>query len=122
VNLEVIEERLSAQCVMLKPKGRLNAVTAPEFKAQLKRLVQEGYVQLVVDMADVPFVDSSGLAALVSGLKATRQAGGTLRLAGLRDDVRTVFRLTLLERVFEFYADVGSALSAFSQGHREGIG
>ena len=118
---EVMEERLSDTCAVLQPRGRLNAVTAPEFKAQLKRLVEGGYVQLIVDMADVPFVDSSGLAALVSGLKATRQAGGTLRLTGLSEDVRTVFELTLLERVFELYLDKAAALSALSQERGEGV-
>jgi anti-sigma B factor antagonist len=94
--------------------GRLDAVSAQEVKAQLYDLVQTGHVELIVSMDAVPFVDSSGLAALVSGLKTTRQAGGTLKLAGLSEQARTVFRLTLLERVFEIYADVEGARASFS--------
>ena len=73
-----------------------------------------GQVELIVCLREVPFIDSSGLAALVSGLKATRQAGGTLKLSGLCDQARTVFRLTMLERVFEIYADAAEALASFS--------
>ena len=69
---------------------------------------------LVVDLTAVPFIDSSGLAALVSGLKATRQAGGTLKLAGLNEQARTVFRLTRLERVFELYPDAAAAQRTLS--------
>jgi len=95
-------------------RGRLDAVSAQGVKAQLKELAQAGHVELIVCLREVPFIDSSGLAALVSGLKATRQAGGTLKLANLCDQARTVFRLTMLERVFEIYADAEEALASFA--------
>jgi anti-sigma B factor antagonist len=95
-------------------RGRLDAFSAQEVKAELEELVQAGHVELIVCLREVPFIDSSGLAALVSGLKATRQAGGTLKLAHLCDQARTVFRLTLLERVFEIYADAEEALASFA--------
>jgi anti-anti-sigma factor len=95
--------------------GRLDAVSALEVKAQIQELVQAGHVELIVCLREVPFVDSSGLAALVAGPKATRQAGGTLKLSGLSDQARTVFRLTLLERVFEIYADVEAAQASFAE-------
>ena len=63
-------------------------------------------------MAEVSFIDSSGLAALVSGLKAVRSAGGWLKLAAVSDQPRQVFKLTMLERVFEFYPSVQAALEA----------
>jgi len=94
-------------------RGRLDAVSAQEVKARLKELVQAGHVELIVCLREVPFIDSSGLAALVSGLKAARQARGTLKLTNLCEPARTVFRLTMLERVLEMYADVEGALAAF---------
>jgi anti-sigma B factor antagonist len=93
--------------------GRLDAVSALEVKAQLKELVDEGYVEQIVCLQEVPFIDSSGLACLVSGLKVTRQAGGTLKLSGLCEQARTVFRLTMLERVFEIYGQTEEALASF---------
>jgi anti-sigma B factor antagonist len=85
--------------------GRLDAVTAPQLKTRLKGLVAEGHRQLVVDLVDVSFIDSSGLSALVSGFKAAREVGGTLKLAGLNEQTRLAFRLSRLDRVFEFYPD-----------------
>jgi anti-sigma B factor antagonist len=112
MSLQVTEEPLSERRVVLGLSGRLDATTAPDFKARLKRLVGDGYAQLVIDLTDVPFIDSSGLAALVSGLKAAREASGTLKLVGLNEQTRTVFRVTLLDRVFAFYPDVNEAIDA----------
>jgi anti-sigma B factor antagonist len=89
----------------LMVQGRLDAVTAPQLKTRLKGLVAEGHRQLVVDLVDVSFIDSSGLSALVSGFKAAREVGGTLKLAGLNEQTRIAFQLSRLDRVFEFYPD-----------------
>jgi anti-anti-sigma factor len=93
--------------------GRLDAVSAQEVKARLQDLVQAGHIELIVCLRETPFIDSSGLAALVAGLKAARQAGGTLKLASLGEQARTVFRLTMLERVFEIYAHAEEARASF---------
>jgi anti-sigma B factor antagonist len=105
-------ESLSGQCVVLALEGRLDALTALELKEEIRRLVEAGQAQLIVDLSGVPFIDSSGLAALVSGLKATRQAGGALKLAGLNEQARTVLRLTRLDRVFALYVDRAAAVAA----------
>ena len=95
-------------------EGRLDAVSALEVKAEIEQLVQAGQVELIVCLEQTPFIDSSGLAALVSGLKTTRQARGTLKLAGLSEQARTVFQLTMLEQVFEIYDQAEEALASFS--------
>jgi anti-anti-sigma factor len=63
-------------------------------------------------MSGVSFLDSSGLAALVSGLKAAREAGGTLKLAGVNEQARQVFEITRLDQVFELYPDRDAAVQA----------
>lgn len=100
---------------ILSVDGRLDAVSALAVKAEIKELVEGGYVDLIVDLEETPFLDSSGLAALVSGLKAARQAGGTLKLAGLREQAQTVLRLTMLDRVFEIYPGTEEALASFQE-------
>lgn len=114
MDLQITSELFSQERAMLTLWGRLNAVTALDLKTKIKQLAGNGYVQLVVDLTNVSFIDSSGLAALVSGLKATLQAGGTLKLAGLNDQARTIFRITRLDRVFELYPDIAAAIDAFS--------
>ena len=114
MDLQIAEKLLSDKRAMLTLSGRLDAVTAPDLKALLKRLTKGGHIQLVVDLTDVPFIDSSGLAALVSAFKAVRGAGGAMKLAGLSEQTRTVFTLTRLDRVFEIYPDAAIALDTLS--------
>jgi anti-anti-sigma factor len=80
--------------------GRLDANTSPQVKAVLQRLVEEGFYKIIVDLRRVPFIDSSGLAALVSGLRLAREKGGTLALSGVQSQTQIIFRLTMLDRIF----------------------
>jgi anti-sigma B factor antagonist len=114
MELQITDNVPVEQYAVLTAGGRLDTTTAPDLKAAIKRLVKDGCLHVIVDLDGVSFIDSSGLAALVSGLKAVRDAGGTLKLTGLSDQVRTVFGVTLLDRVFEFYPDVASAVDALS--------
>lgn len=84
---------------VVRPDGRLNMVAAPALRKQLHDLVQGGSARLVVDLSGTEFIDSSGLGALISGLKVARQAGGDLRIAAPTKQVITVLELTNLNRV-----------------------
>ena len=81
------------------PRGRLNMVSARRLREILSELVTQGTTRIVVDMAETTFLDSSGLGALIAGLKSARQAGGDLRIARPTESVRTVFQLTNLDKV-----------------------
>ena len=103
--------KISDRQVVIAAKGRMNAVTAPAMKARIQELVASGHVEIVCDLANVTFLDSSGLSALVSGLKATRENGGYLKLARPNEQVAKIFKLTMLDRVFELYPSVEAALA-----------
>jgi anti-sigma B factor antagonist len=94
---------------VLQPTGRLNMVAAPAFKNLVEETVASGQTRIVVDLGQVTFIDSSGLGALISGLKATRQAGGDLRIADVPEQVMTVLRLTNLDRVLRVHPTVVDA-------------
>ncbi len=81
------------------PQGRLNMVSARRLKEVLAEMVSSGTHRIVVDMAETTFLDSSGLGALIGGLKSARQAGGDLRIARPTPAVHAVFELTNLDRV-----------------------
>ena len=65
--------------------------------------------RVVVDLGATAFMDSSGLGALVSGLKTCRQAGGDLRIARAGEQVRTVLKLTNLDRILRPHDSVEDA-------------
>lgn len=95
--------------VVLRPAGRLNMVAAPAMREAIASVVNGGKARVAVDLSGVDFIDSSGLGALISGLKSTRQAGGDLRIAGANDQVKLVLSLTNLERVLTPYDTVENA-------------
>lgn len=97
--------------VVLAPKGKFNLVEAPPLKARMDDLVAAGQARLVVDLHAVDFIDSSGLGALVGGLKAARQQGGDLRIAAAGEQVRAVLKLTNLDRILAPYATVEEAIN-----------
>ena len=83
--------------------GRLDALSAPDLRQRLSSIESEGIVQILVDLSAVDFVDSAGLAALISGMKAARLAGGDLELVRPRsDEAYRVFELTRFDQVFTF--------------------
>ena len=84
---------------VVAPKGRLTMASARQMRELLSELVAAGTTRIVVDMGETSFLDSSGLGALIAGLKSARQAGGDLRIARPTPAVLTVFELTNLDKV-----------------------
>jgi anti-sigma B factor antagonist len=105
VNLTVT----SGAVAVIRPEGRLTATTVPQLRKAVDDLVAAGNVRIVVDLGATEFVDSSGLGALIGGLKAARLAGGDLRIAAMTEPVRRVLKLTNLDRVLRDHPTVESA-------------
>lgn len=93
--------------------GRLDLLSAAGLKLELTEAVAAGHHRLVVDLEAVTFMDSSGLGALIGGLKAARLQGGDLRIARPPDQARAVLNLTTLDRVLRPYATVEEALADY---------
>ena len=104
-------ETTDAGVGVVRPGGRRNMVAAPRLRALVAQLVAAGTPRVVVDLSSTDSMDSSGLGALIAGLKTTRQAGGDLRLAGAGPQVQAVLELTNLGRVLRPRPDVASAFA-----------
>ncbi len=94
-------------------EGRLDLLSASAAKTRFNDEVQRGRNRLVVDLGDVTMIDSSGLGALIGGLKAARLANGDLRLARIQEQAKTILRLTMLDRVLLTYGTIEEALAAY---------
>lgn len=95
---------------VIRVAGRLNMVAAPELRDVVANAVAAGKPRLVVDLADVEFMDSSGLGALIGALKTTRQAGGDLRIASAGEQVSMVLQLSNVDRILKPYRSTDDAL------------
>lgn len=109
MDLEITETESSSECTVIGLEGRINGLSAPRLKHYLHDLVARGKTRLILDMKDVSFIDSSGLSALISGLKYTREAKGFLRIADLKEQAATVIKLMMLDRVLDIYDSVEKA-------------
>lgn len=96
---------------IIRVNGRLNMVAAPRLRNVVTEMVAGGVNRIVVDLAEASFVDSSGLGALISGLKTARQAGGDLRIARPTEQIESVLALTNLNRVLQASNSVEGAFS-----------
>jgi anti-anti-sigma factor len=110
--MEISAERRDGGVTVVRPEGRLDLLSAAELKRLLVEEVGAGQNRLVVDLMGVTFIDSSGLGALIGGLKAARTAGGNLRLARAGEQALTILELTTLDRVLRPYPTVEAALAA----------
>lgn len=92
--------------------GRLDAVAAPELSDLLAGLPPDGRVHLTVDLTDVTFLDSAGLAVLVRSRRETRLGGGDVTLVSPRSaEAMRVLRLTQFDRVFTMTPPAGGVSS-----------
>lgn len=91
---------------------RIDASNALEFKAAMMEIVGNGYVNLVVNLSALKFIDSSGLGVLVAILK-TIGSRGEIKLCEARGDVASIFELTRLDEIFSFYHSESEAFNSF---------
>lgn len=110
--MEIRQETINHVAV-LSLAGRLDASSAKDVKEKVSSLSRENEVNLVIDMAGVDFIDSSGLGSLVSSLRTVNKLGGDIKISALQDQVRSVFELTRLHRIFGIYDDRTAAAMSF---------
>lgn len=101
--------------LVLHVDGRLDAETCSRVKQAFYDFAAGGVKLVTVEMSRVQFIDSSGLSALISGLKALRGAGGSLNLAAVGAQARTALRLTLLDTVLTIHDSVDEATAALQK-------
>lgn len=105
-------ERSGGSMIVFVREERLDAHNSGELKTEMNRLFEEGSSNLVIDLKEVRFIDSSGLGVLVSGYKNASLRQGSIKLSGLQTQVKSMFELTRLHRVFDIFATADDALES----------
>jgi anti-sigma B factor antagonist len=106
----------NAGVTILTPMNeRLDAHNSDSLKGAMKEAFEAGAKNVLVDLGHVRFIDSSGLGAFVSGFKNSVSHRGRLALSGLQEQVRSMFELTRLHRVFDIYEDFDEAQASFTK-------
>ena len=94
-------------------KGRVDSATTPELEKTLQALLDGHRNYIVAELAEVEYMSSAGLRALVSALKAAKKGGGEVVIARPSARVRDVIDLAGLSSVFTMYDDVVEAVGSF---------
>ena len=92
---------------VVRVAGEIDIETSPLLEEQLQAVLDEGHASVLVDLGQVTFLDSTGLSALIGGLRRCQGAGGELHLASPRPNVRKVLEVTGLVETFHVDEETG---------------
>ena len=93
--------------------GAVDLHVSPELRASLRAVIDdEKPKRLIVDLSQVPYIDSSGIAVLIGAMQSLEHEGGVFRIAGAQEGVRMIFESAKLDQYFRLFPDVKSATSA----------
>ncbi|MFL6136092.1 MAG: STAS domain-containing protein [Nocardioidaceae bacterium] len=94
---------------ILSPQGEIDFATGPQLKGAITERLIAGDVNLVIDLQEVDFIESTGLGALIGGRRRAHALGGSLRLVCAEQQLLKIFRITGLDKVFAIYDSVDRA-------------
>jgi len=106
---EQVQQEKVGNTLVIRLEGRLDARAVEDIKSEFRKISDS---LVLMNFADVSFIDSSGLGLVVSTFRRVRENEGNLSLCCLSPQVRTIFELTRLHRVFDIYETEELALAA----------
>jgi anti-sigma B factor antagonist len=84
-----------------------------KFKSEIKQLIEEGYKDIVLDFAGVPWINSTGLGILISGYHSLRAAEGSMKVCSVKERVLSIFYISQLEKIFDVFPTRAAALASY---------
>jgi anti-sigma B factor antagonist len=97
---------------VLPLEGEIDLHVSPRISTALGVMIEQKPQRLVVDLAKVTYIDSSGLAVLIEGMQNVEAYGGKFILAGIQENVKPIFEIARLDQVFIIFPHVDAALAA----------
>lgn len=109
-----IVEKIVDGVLMLDLRGRITLGPETEaVRSKLKAMLAAGHRQIILNLGEVTYLDSSGLGTLIASYTSARNAGGNLKLLHLPRGVQQLMQITRLSTVFEIYEDLSQAVGSF---------
>jgi len=106
-----VQVRSVVNVTIIDCSGEVDLYSSSVLRGALLAQIQSGGPSVLVNMSDVGYIDSSGIATLVEGLQLTRQTKTRFGLFGLRKNARSVLELARLHKVFNLFGDEAEALA-----------
>lgn len=96
---------------VISPSGDIDMYSSPALRKEIMRRINTKVPALYIDFGAVSYIDSSGIATFVEGLKTMKSYGGRLKLVGIPEPIMEVFRFSKLDTIFEIYGEIDDAIS-----------
>ena len=109
-----IAERTEGAAVVVSLNGRLDGVTAPDLEARITAIVERGDVRVALDCAEMGYVSSAGLRALLISARKCQQGGGKMTVAALQPDCRSVMEMSGFLAIIECHETSEAAIAALA--------
>ena len=103
---------MSSEIKVIKPIGILDGIRGNQLRKDVGEAVDAGATIVLIDLEEVTFMDSSGLSSLVAAQRIVRTSQGKLYLCTINEQVKMVFELTRMDRVFETFANINDFKAA----------
>ncbi len=112
-----IKQKAEGEVMILHLSGKIMGGPDYErFHTEIKGLIREGYVDILLNMSKVTWINSTGLGLLVSAYHTLKKNGGQLKICEVNERIDNILNVTQLKLVFETYEDCAEALASFGQG------
>jgi len=108
-----INLREKENILLMDVNGEVDLYNAPEIKEVIKEQIDNNKRQIIINLDEVSYIDSSGIGALISSLSNLKKIGGGLKIINVHDSVKKVFELTKLTSFFEIYDNEDEAVADF---------
>lgn len=108
--MNIAESRRKDKLIVM-PTGRIDSVSSSTFDRHLAAVIGRGDVNLVIDLAGLEYISSTGLSVFLTAAKKVKAAGGRMALSGLSSRIRLVFEMSGFLRLFPIYPNVDAAVA-----------
>jgi len=95
-------------------QGEIDVYTSPRVKETINELIDAGHYNMVVNLEGVRYIDSTGLGVLIGALKKVREKNGKIVLICTNPQIKKIFNITGLIKIFDIYKDEAEALGSFA--------
>ena len=112
MDIKVQVREAQGETYVVDLNGEIDVYTSPKVKDAIGELIDKGHYNLVIDLEKVRYIDSTGLGVLIGGLKRVREHGGTVNLVCTNPQIKKIFDITGLVKIFGIYDDEDSAMKA----------
>jgi len=116
-DFKLTDEALDGDRHVVAVAGEIDLFTAPDLKQRLASLIESGRRQLVLDLTETTFLDSTGLGVLIGAVKRLRSRDGELVIVNQDETIGKTFEITGLDQIFTIRSSRSEALEAFAGTH-----